>query len=86
MFCGDAMADPITGLVAALAVLEALAQGGGLLLDLSMAAASSSVLPSSSCSDPTRWSSVLGPGGEQLELEGRRLEIQPPSLPLGVGA
>lgn len=38
VFCGDAIADPLTGLQAALAVAESLARGGGELLELSMAA------------------------------------------------
>jgi hypothetical protein len=37
VFCGDAIADPVTGLTAAAAALEALATGGGALLDVSMA-------------------------------------------------
>lgn len=38
VFCADAIADPVTGLVAAAAVLEALAEGGRHLLDLPLAA------------------------------------------------
>jgi hypothetical protein len=37
MFCADAVADPITGLVATAAALDALAQGGRWLLDVAMA-------------------------------------------------
>lgn len=37
-FCADAVADPASGLVAAAAVVEALAEGGRWLLDVSMAA------------------------------------------------
>ena len=37
MFCADAVADPITGLAAANACLDALASGGRWLLDVSMA-------------------------------------------------
>lgn len=37
MFCADAVADPITGLTAAGACLDALASGGRWLLDISMA-------------------------------------------------
>jgi hypothetical protein len=37
MFCADAVADPITGLAAARACLDALAAGGRWLLDVSMA-------------------------------------------------
>jgi len=37
VFFGDAIADPITGMVSSLAVLHALRAGGGLLLDVAMA-------------------------------------------------
>jgi crotonobetainyl-CoA:carnitine CoA-transferase CaiB-like acyl-CoA transferase len=37
-FCGDAIADPLTGLEAAAAVLAALDSGGGVIVDVSMAA------------------------------------------------
>ncbi|MEE6135777.1 CoA transferase [Mycobacterium sp. 050128] len=37
VFCGDAIADPLTGLQAAVAVAESLARGGGELIQLSMA-------------------------------------------------
>ena len=37
VFCGDAIADPLTGLYAALAGLSAQARGGGLLVDVAMA-------------------------------------------------
>jgi hypothetical protein len=38
VFCGDAIADPLTGLEAALAVAESLARGGGELIHVSLAA------------------------------------------------
>ncbi|MBJ7340047.1 CoA transferase [Mycolicibacterium sp.] len=38
VFCGDAIADPLTGLHAALGVAESLARGGGELVDVAMAA------------------------------------------------
>ncbi|MGW5377823.1 CoA transferase [Nocardia sp. NPDC003999] len=38
VFCADAIADPLTGLEAARAVAEAVARGGGELIELSMAA------------------------------------------------
>ncbi|WP_206326595.1 CoA transferase [Streptomyces sp. S3(2020)] len=36
VFCGDAIADPLTGLVAALGAFTSLARGGGELIDVSM--------------------------------------------------
>ena len=38
VFCGDAIADPLTGLHAAVAVAESLRSGGGDLVEMSMAA------------------------------------------------
>jgi crotonobetainyl-CoA:carnitine CoA-transferase CaiB-like acyl-CoA transferase len=38
VFCGDAIADPLTGLHAALAAVESLNRGGGELIEMSMAA------------------------------------------------
>jgi crotonobetainyl-CoA:carnitine CoA-transferase CaiB-like acyl-CoA transferase len=38
VFCADAIADPLTGLEAAAAVVEALARGGGELIDVAMSA------------------------------------------------
>jgi crotonobetainyl-CoA:carnitine CoA-transferase CaiB-like acyl-CoA transferase len=38
VFCGDAIADPLTGLDAALAVAESLGRGGGELIHVSLAA------------------------------------------------
>ena len=38
VFCGDAIADPLTGLEATLAVTESLGRGGGELIEVSMAA------------------------------------------------
>jgi hypothetical protein len=38
VFCGDAIADPLSGLEAALAVLDSLGRGGGELIEVSLAA------------------------------------------------
>jgi hypothetical protein len=42
VFCGDAIADPLTGLQAASAVAESLGRGGGEVIELSMAAVAAS--------------------------------------------
>jgi hypothetical protein len=47
VFCGDALADPASGLWAAAAALSALADGGRSLLDVSMAAVASTLAPRS---------------------------------------
>ncbi|MEJ0064464.1 MAG: CoA transferase [Caulobacteraceae bacterium] len=41
-FLGDALADPVTGLAAALAALKAFASGGGVLVDVSLARSAAS--------------------------------------------
>jgi len=46
VFCGDALADPVTGMLAAAAALEALAEGGGVLLDVPLQACAASLAPS----------------------------------------
>lgn len=38
VFCGDAIADPLTGLAATAAALDALSRGGGVIVDVSIAA------------------------------------------------
>jgi hypothetical protein len=47
VFCGDALADPASGLFAAAAALTALADGGHRLVDVAMAAVASSLAPRS---------------------------------------
>ena len=42
-FAGDALADPLTGLAAGLAALEAIAAGGGVLIDAAMASTAARV-------------------------------------------
>ena len=54
VFCGDAIADPLTGLEGTLAVLESLDRGGGELIDVSMAAVAATYAalpPAASVSD-----------------------------------
>jgi hypothetical protein len=48
VFCGDALADPVTGMMAAAATFEAIATGGGVLLDVSMQACAASLARPSS--------------------------------------
>ena len=62
-FCGDAIADPLTGMFAALAALAAVRAGGGALADLSMAGISADLArpgtgpdwPHRTTSDGTGW-------------------------------
>ena len=56
MFCGDAIADPLTGLAGTVAVLDALTRGGGVIIDVSMAAVAASYagLPDSGAAECER--------------------------------
>lgn len=81
-FCGDAIADPLTGLEAALAVAQSLRSGGGELIEMSMAAVAATYaqLPrdgQSSCAavpQPAKAASPLGADNERVEqlIEQRR--------------
>ena len=51
VFCGDAIADPLTGLHAALAVAQSLRSGGGELIEMSL---SPLPPPTPNCRVPTR--------------------------------
>ena len=80
VFCGDAIADPLTGLEAALAVADSLASGGGHLINVTMAgvAARYAALPlhpsSSGCEvvPPTR--PAPSPPGRALGADNARVE------------
>jgi crotonobetainyl-CoA:carnitine CoA-transferase CaiB-like acyl-CoA transferase len=49
VFCADAVADPVTGMLAGVAALASMAAGGGHLVDCSMAAASAFVNRGGGC-------------------------------------
>jgi hypothetical protein len=74
VFCGDAVADPITGLVAALAAAVAVAAGGGYLLDVPLAAATAFVARPAPWapahrvvrSGPGRWVVAHGPARHEV--------------------
>ena len=62
IFCGDAIADPLTGLHAAVACLKAWQQGGGVLLDVALSKVVAHVL----ASDPSPPAQVeRAPGGSE---------------------
>lgn len=69
VFCGDAIADPITGLFAALGALTSIAQGGGHLVDVPMVGA---VAATMGCPVTAR-SAELGPDGDWW-VGGQRVE------------
>ena len=74
VFCGDAIADPLTGMFAALAALAAVKAGGGLLADVAMASvcadlarpAAGPVLPHRIASDSAGWTVSHGPLHQQV--------------------
>jgi CoA-transferase family III len=72
VFCGDAIADPLTGLEAALAVTESLGRGGGELIHVSMAAvaATYAALPTvpSAAEHPAPPPQAPPPSGPAAEL------------------
>ncbi|OBF67216.1 acyl-CoA transferase [Mycobacterium sp. 852002-51971_SCH5477799-a] len=85
VFCGDAIADPLTGLQATLAVAESLGRGGGELIGVSMAGvaatyaalpveASASPAPVSAPSAPPASRPASAPGGDNGAV--RRLVSQ----------
>jgi crotonobetainyl-CoA:carnitine CoA-transferase CaiB-like acyl-CoA transferase len=75
VFCGDAIADPLTGLQAAVAVAQSLRSGGGELIEMSMAAvaATYAALPNTAETycvahpQPTAKASALGADNETVE-------------------
>lgn len=83
VFCGDAIADPITGLSAARAVLDALADGGGCLIDVAMSRCVASLV------DRRRWGhappvEVRRPapgGGWEVDVGGSVFAVAGPESP-----
>jgi hypothetical protein len=84
-FCADAVADPVTGLTAAAVAMEALAKGGGELLDVSMAGCSRALLdPSTSGAD--RASALARPtagGGWHLMVGQGDVPVVEPRIAAG---
>ncbi len=71
VFCGDAIADPLTGLEATLAVAESLGRGGGELVRVSMAgvAATYAALPVGPSSSPAPVSAPSAPPASRPAAE-----------------
>jgi hypothetical protein len=67
VFCGDAIADPLTGLHAALAGVEALSRGGGELIELSMAAVAATYAADDRAVE-TRCTAMPAPSDRASEL------------------
>lgn len=86
VFCGDAAADPITGLQSARAVIEGQARGGGMMIEMSMVDAVRSVLqplPAAgpSAAGPAVRCGASGVDGWAVSVGGSRFEVRPPALP-----
>jgi CoA transferase family III len=76
VFCGDAIADPITGLTAAAAVLEALAGGGGMLLDVAMSRCATAVTSGpASINGPIPIAVAATRGAWEIEVDGVAVPI-----------
>ena len=58
VFCADAIADPLTGLHAALAVVEALSRGGGEIVDVAMAAVAATYAALPEIPSESHWTAM----------------------------
>jgi hypothetical protein len=67
VFCGDAIADPLTGLHAALSGVESLSRGGGELIELSMAAVAATYAADDRAAE-TSCTAMPVPSGPSSEL------------------
>jgi len=78
VFVGDAIADPISGLVAALGGLASQAVGGGHLVEVSMSAASAAATVGRRCQGP-HVVEADGRGGWVVRYEGRTERLRTPA-------
>jgi hypothetical protein len=79
VFCGDAIADPLSGIYAAAAVRSALADGGGVRIDVSMAGVAADVASRGG----TVEDHVVRRSGDgwEVEHEGRTFPVLAPRAP-----
>lgn len=78
LFCGDAIADPLTGLHAALAALGSQRAGGGHLLDVSLCGVASRALHFPVDAEPAR---ITGSRGQfAVEAGGVSVPVAPPRV------
>ncbi len=86
VFAGDALADPLSGLAGAAAVLDSVAAGGGRLLDLSLChvAREAAARPAPSPCGVPDHPTVRGPTGRwQVRCGDHQVEVAPPRIPSG---
>lgn len=86
VFCGDAIADPVTGLTAAAAVLCALAAGGGVLLDVSLSGSASAVVDAACFGRPGRVARRSDDSTWLVDLERGPVPVLAPEPPPDEGA
>ena len=72
-FCADAVADPLTGLVAAAEVLERIAGGGHWLLDVALARTAATVMAAGSATTMLGQCAVAAPRARQPAVPARPL-------------
>ena len=80
VFCGDALADPITGLFAAVAAAASVAAGGGHLVDVAMSAVAAYVASPAGMLTAHDIASTPG-GGWRLRHDRTWHDIRPPAAP-----
>ncbi len=79
LFCGDAIADPATGMVGALAALQAMAEGGGVLLDVALARVAAALAPVSQEQErPAMAAQRAGDGSWRLPVHGVLVPVRVP--------
>jgi hypothetical protein len=79
VFCGDAVADPATGMIGALAILRARAAGGGVLIDLALSRVAAGLARESEtdCQRPHRVEWIHG--GWHAGCGGPTVPVRPPA-------
>jgi hypothetical protein len=80
VFCGDALGDPITGLIAAAAAISSAQRGGGELIDVAMANAVRSVIRPIEHPTDVAFHRV-GEDDWTIDIDAARLEVSRPSTP-----
>jgi hypothetical protein len=78
VFCADAVADPVTGVYAAVGALASMASGGGHLVDCSMRSSSAFVNAGGACEGQHR---MEGSGSAWRVYHGDRSEVVRPPGP-----
>jgi hypothetical protein len=83
VFCADAIADPLTGIVGALAIAQSVAGGGGELIDLPMRAVAAAFAAATA---PCHGEHELSPDGSLVTCHalGQRQRVLPPRPPAPV--